>query len=45
MENAKQRIKENWPISTTAVDNGLNLRILVVDEFGLVWLIKLQKRA
>ena len=39
----KQRIKENWPISTTAVDNGLNLRILVVDEFASLQL-KLQKK-
>lgn len=39
----KQRIKENWPISTTAIDNGLNLRILVVDEFASLQL-KLQKK-
>ena len=40
----KQRIKENWPISTTAIDNGLNLRILVVDEFASLQL-KLQKKS
>ena len=39
----KQRIKENWPISTTAIDNRFKSANLVVDEFVSLKL-KLQKK-
>lgn len=44
MERRKQqRQKENWEISTTATQNGLNLKILIIDEFASLQL-KLDKK-
>lgn len=44
MERRKQRReKENWEISTTATQNGLNLKILIIDEFASLQL-KLDKK-
>lgn len=44
MERRKQqRQKENWGISTTATQNGLNLKILIIDEFASLQ-IKLDKK-
>lgn len=39
----KQRQKENWKISTTATQNGLNLKILIIDEFASLQL-KMDKK-
>lgn len=39
----QQRQKENWEISTTATQNGLNLKILIIDEFASLQL-KLDKK-
>ena len=44
MERRKQRREEeNWEISTTATQNGLNLKILIIDEFASLQL-KLDKK-
>ena len=44
MENRKRkRISEGWKIGTTATDNGLELRILVIDEFASLQM-KLDKK-
>lgn len=44
MERRKQqRQKENWKISTTATQNGLNLKILIIDEFASLQL-KMDKK-
>lgn len=44
MERRKQqRQKEDWKISTTATQNGLNLKILIIDEFASLQL-KLDKK-
>lgn len=44
MERRKQqRQQENWKISTTATQNGLNLKILIIDEFASLQL-KLDKK-
>lgn len=44
MERRKQqRQQENWKISTTATQNGLNLKILIIDEFASLQ-IKLDKK-
>lgn len=44
MERRKQqRQQENWRISTTAIQNGLNLKILIIDEFASLQL-KLDKK-
>ena len=39
----KQRQQENWKISTTATRNGLNLKILIIDEFASLQL-KMDKK-
>lgn len=39
----QQRQQENWGISTTATQNGLNLKILMIDEFASLQL-KLDKK-
>lgn len=39
----KQRQQENWKISTTATQNGLNLKILIIDEFASLQL-KMDKK-
>lgn len=39
----KQRQKESWKISTTATQNGLNLKILIIDEFASLQL-KMDKK-
>ena len=39
----KKRIEENWAISSVATDNGLNLKILIIDEFASLQL-KLDKK-
>lgn len=44
MERRKQqRQQENWKISTTATQNGLNLKILIIDEFASLQ-IKMDKK-
>lgn len=44
MERRKQqRQQENWKISTTATQNGLNLKILIIDEFASLQL-KMDKK-
>ena len=44
MERRKQkRQQENWKISTTATQNGLNLKILMIDEFASLQL-KMDKK-
>lgn len=44
MENRKRkRISEGWKIGTTATDNGLELRILIIDEFASLQM-KLDKK-
>lgn len=44
MERRKQqRQQENWGISTTATQNGLNLKILIIDEFASLQL-KMDKK-
>lgn len=44
MERRKQQRKEeSWGISTTAIQNGLNLKILIIDEFASLQL-KLDKK-
>ncbi|WP_261047192.1 hypothetical protein [Streptococcus mitis] len=44
MENRKRkRLSEGWKIGTTATDNGLELRILVIDEFASLQM-KLDKK-
>ena len=44
MERRKQqRQQEDWKISTTATQNGLNLKILIIDEFASLQL-KLDKK-
>lgn len=44
MERRKQqRQKENWKISTTATQNGLDLKILIIDEFASLQL-KMDKK-
>lgn len=44
MENRKRkRLYEGWKIGTTATDNGLELRILVIDEFASLQM-KLDKK-
>lgn len=39
----QQRQQENWGISTTAIQNGLNLKILIIDEFASLQ-IKMDKK-
>lgn len=39
----KKRIEENWAISSVATDNGLSLKILIIDEFASLQ-IKLDKK-
>lgn len=39
----KKRIEENWAISSVATDNGLNLKILIIDEFASLQL-KMDKK-
>lgn len=39
----QQRQQENWGISTTATQNGLNLKILIIDEFASLQL-KMDKK-
>ena len=44
MERRKQqRQEENWAISSVATQNGLNLKILIIDEFASLQL-KMDKK-